>query len=108
MGPDGKRGSKNLLLICHSYNDFQKDPTEINAPHFSSVHVLVRTNIIADLAQYLHLPIPQLVCFSSRYKFDYTGTPANVQVHLTPVLYFPTDRGYKTLGDKHLSGKSVV
>ena len=103
MGPDGKRGCKNLLLICHSYNDFQKDPTEINAPHFSSVHVLVRTNVIADLAQYLHLPIPQLVCFSSRYKFDNTGTPANVHVHLTPVLYFPTDRGYKTLGDKHLS-----
>jgi len=103
MCPDGKRGSKNLLLICHSYNDFQKDPTEINAPHFSSVHVLVRTNVMADLAQYLHLPIPQLVCFSSRYKFDNTGTPANVHVHLTPVLYFPTDRGYKTLGDKHLS-----
>jgi glycosyltransferase involved in cell wall biosynthesis len=58
---------------------------------------------MADLAQYLHLPIPQLVCFSSRYKFDNTGTPANVHVHLTPVLYFPTDRGYKTLGDKHLS-----
>lgn len=103
MLPEIKRGSKNLLMICHSYSDFQKDPTEINAPHFSSVHVLVRTNVLADLAQQFRLPIPQLVCFSSAYKIDNEGTPANVQVHLTPVMYVPTDRGYKTLGDKHLS-----
>jgi glycosyltransferase involved in cell wall biosynthesis len=103
MCPFRKSGSNNLLLICHSYNDFQKDPTEINAPYFSSVHVLVRINTIADLAQYLHLPIPQLVCFSSEYKIDNMGTPANVYVHPTHVLYFPTDRGYKTLGDKQLS-----
>ena len=95
-------------MICHSYNDFQKDPTEINAPLFSSVHVLVRTNVIADVAQYLHLPIPQLVCFSSHYKIDNDGTPANVHVYLTPVLYVPTDRGYKNLGDKHLSGVEAL
>jgi glycosyltransferase involved in cell wall biosynthesis len=108
MCPDRKSGSKNLLMICHSYNDFQKDPTEINAPLFSSVHVLVRTNIIADVAQYLHLPIPQLVCFSSHFKIDNEGTPPNVHVHLTPVLYVPTDSGYKTLGDKHLSGVEAL
>jgi len=103
MGPERKLASKDLLMVCHSYNDFQKDPTEIIAPYFSSVHVLVRTNVMADLAQYLHLPIPQLVYFSSRYKIDRKGVPPNVHINLTPVMYFPTDRGYKTLGDKHLA-----
>jgi len=108
MHPESTNGRKNLLLICHSYNDFQKDPTEINAPHFSRVHVLVRTNILADLAQNLHLPIPQLVCFSSRYKIDTRGTPANTAVHLTPVMYVPTDHGYKTLGEKHLAAVETL
>jgi glycosyltransferase involved in cell wall biosynthesis len=90
-------------MICHSYNDFQKDPTEINASHFNSVHVLVRANFFAELGQFLHLPFPQLKLYSSRYKIDKTGIPANVQVYLTPVLYVPTDHGYKKLGDRHLS-----
>ena len=80
MCPYKKSGNNNLLLICHSYNDFQKDPTEINAPCFSSVHVLVRINAIAELVEYFHLPIPQLIGFSSKYKIDKTGTPANVYV----------------------------
>jgi glycosyltransferase involved in cell wall biosynthesis len=108
MWPDGKKAGKNLLMICHSYNDFQKDPTEINAPHFSSVTVLVRANFFAELGYYLHLPIPQLRLYSSHYKIDRTGTPANVHLHLTPVLYFPTDPGYKKLGDRHLSCVEAV
>jgi glycosyltransferase involved in cell wall biosynthesis len=104
MSPESERSRKDLLVISHSYNDFQKDPTEINAPRFSSVNVLVRANLFAEAGQYLHLPIPQLKLYSSRYKIDMTGIPANVHVRLTPILYFPTDHGYKTLGEKHLSG----
>jgi glycosyltransferase involved in cell wall biosynthesis len=108
MSQVNERGSKDLLVICHSYNDFQKDPTEINAPHFSSVNVLVRTNVFAELGHYLHIPLSQLVRFSSAHKVDKTGIPANVHLHLTPVLYFPTEQGYKTLGEKHLSSVEAL
>ena len=108
MSPGNERGNKDLLVICHSYNDFQKDPTETNAPHFSSVNVLVRTNAFIELGHYLHIPLPQLVRFSSAHKVDKTGTPANVHLHLTPVLYFPTEQGYKTLGEKHLSSVEAL
>lgn len=91
---------KDLLIICHSYRNFQKDPTEIVAHNFSSVTALVRTNYFAELGRFF--PLQQLKRFSSIYKIDKTGLPRNVQIFQTPVKYFPTNKGYENIGQKHL------
>jgi glycosyltransferase involved in cell wall biosynthesis len=92
-------GNVNLAVICHSYNNFQKDPIDILAPRVSSVNVFVRVNPFSELGKYLS--IPQIERFSSVYKIDRTGIPENVQVHPTPIWYIPTDRDYKRLGERH-------
>lgn len=92
-------GNVNLAVICHSYNNFQKDQIDVLAPRVSSVNVFVRVNPFSELGKYLS--IPQLERFSSAYKIDLTGTPENVQVHPTPIWYLPTDRDYKRLGERH-------
>jgi glycosyltransferase involved in cell wall biosynthesis len=92
-------GNVNLAVICHSYNNFQKDPIDILAPRVSSVNVFVRVNPFSELGK--HLSIPQIERFSSVYKIDRTGIPENVQVHPTPIWYIPTDRDYKRLGERH-------
>lgn len=99
MSLEGEVDNVNLAVICHSYNNFQKDPIDILAPRVSSVSIFVRTNPFSELGKYLS--IPQLERFSSAYKIDLTGTPENVQVHPTPIWYIPTDRDYKRLGERH-------
>ena len=99
MPLENGRKSLNLAVVCHSYNNFQKDQIDILAPHVSSVNVFVRVNPFAELGKYLS--IPQIERFSSAYKIDRTGIPENVQVHPTPIWYLPTDRGYKKLGERH-------
>lgn len=89
----------NLAVICHSYNNFQKDQIDILAPRVSSVNVFVRVNPFSELGKYL--AIPQIERFSSAYKIDRTGIPENVQVDPTPIWYVPTDRDYKRLGKRH-------
>jgi len=91
----------NLVEICHSYNNFQKDPIDIVAPYVSSVNVFVRVNPFAEIGKYL--PIPQLERFSSVYKINQIGIPENTNVYPTPIWYIPTDRGYKNLGERHYS-----
>jgi len=97
----------NLAVICHSYNNFQKDQIDVLASHVPSANVFVRVNPFAELGKYL--PIPQLERFSSVYKIDRTGIPENVQVHPTSIWYVPTDRDYKRLGERHYAHvKSLV
>lgn len=98
---------KNLLVICHSYNNFQKDPFDLIAPHVASINVSVRINPFADLGKYL--PILKTECFPSADKIDRTDTPKNTHVYPTPIWYLPTDRGYKNLGEKQYSHvKSLI
>ena len=107
MSLEGEVDNVNLAVICHSYNDFQKDPIDILAPRVSSVSIFVRTNPFSELGKYLS--IPQLERFSSAYKIDLTGTPENVQVSPTPIWYLPTDRDYKRLGERHYAHvKSLI
>ncbi len=95
---ESRMDDANLAVICHSYNDFQKDPIDAVAPCFSSVNVYVRVNPSADIGR-----IPQLRRFSSAYKIDRAGVPENTHVYPTPIWYIPTDRGYKKLGERHYS-----
>lgn len=107
MSLEGEVDNVNLAVICHSYNNFQKDPIDILAPRVSSVNVFVRVNPFSELGKYLS--IPQLERFSSAYKIDLTGTPENVQVSPTPIWYLPTDRDYKRLGERHYAHvKSLI
>jgi len=91
----------NLAVLCHTYNDFQKDSIDAIAPCVSSVNVFVRTNPFAEIGKFL--PIPQLERFSTMYKIDRVGAPENTHVYPTPIWYIPTDRGYKNLGERHYS-----
>ncbi len=47
--------NKRLLVICHSYNNFQKDSIDATSEYFNNVSVLVRTNPLAKYSNYLHI-----------------------------------------------------
>jgi len=99
MPLENKLDDVNLAVICHSYNNFQKDPIDAIAPCVSSVNVFVRTNPFAEIGKFL--AIPQLERFSTTYKIDQTGVSENTHVYPTPIWYIPTDRDYKRLGERH-------
>lgn len=92
---------KNLLVNCHSYRSFQKDYIDNVAHVFDKVHVFVRLNKFAQLGSYL--PISWFDLHSNSYKIDMHNKPKNVNVYPVPIMYLPTDKGYKKLGKKHLS-----
>ncbi|GAI66895.1 unnamed protein product, partial [marine sediment metagenome] len=46
----------NLLVLCHTYNSFIKDPIEIISKEFNKIFVLVRYKPIAELANIIPLP----------------------------------------------------
>lgn len=92
--------TKKLLVISHSYNNFQKEPIEHLSHYVDSTFVLVRYNPIADIAKYIH--IPALDSFKLSSKIDLTQKPSNIEVLATPVMYAPVDSQYKKLGEKHL------
>jgi glycosyltransferase involved in cell wall biosynthesis len=89
----------NLLIITHMYATFIKDQIDQMAPHFSNIHVLVRTNPLAEISRLI--PVSYLVPFSVAQKIDLTSKPENVHVYQTPVLYLPTKKGYEKLGRNH-------
>ena len=95
-----------LLVICCSYTAFQKDPTDLVAPIFQNVSVLVRHNPIAEISKYI--PIPELKYFCLDYNIDFYNKPSNLEVYTTPILYAPFDSQYKVLGDKHLKSVEKV
>src|SRR5690606_4745221 len=99
MSLEGEVDNVNLAVICHSYNNFQKDPIDILAPRVSSVNVFVRVNPFSELGKYLS--IPQIERFSSVYKIDRIGIPENEQVHTTPLWYIPKNRDYNRLSERH-------
>jgi len=99
---DGK-----LLVVCHSYNTFQKESIEALSGYFKEINVLVRTNRFAEISNYF--PIEKLARLKRSYKIDLTQMPSNIGVNSTPIWYFPTDRSYKSIGEKHyLAAEKVI
>lgn len=99
-------GKNNLLLICETYTNFQKDPIDLLANHFNNISVFVKYNPIAEISRYISLPA--LIQHNSKNKIDLTNKPPNINVFLTPILYAPFDSQYKVLGDKHLKSVEKV
>lgn len=91
--------NKKLLVISHSYNNFQKDSIDSVSKYFNVVNVLVRTNPMAEISNFILLT--QLERFKQYYKIDLLDKPPNVEIDTTPLLYIPTDNSYKGLGKKH-------
>jgi len=92
---------KKLLVICHSYNNFQKNSIEGLSEHFREINVLVRTNPFAEISNYL--PLPRLERFKKSYKIDLSNIPPYIDVMTTPLWYLPGDASYKSLGEKHFN-----
>lgn len=89
----------NLLVLCHSYTNFQKDPVECLSIYFDKINVLVRYNPLANLSKYI--PINSLASFNLDNKLDLSDMPENISVYPTPVFYGPLDSQYKKIGEKH-------
>jgi len=70
------------------------------ASEFCSLNVLVRINPFADIGKIF--PFLYLEQYSTKAKIDKNKIPDNLQIYPTKVWYLPTERGYKTLGEKHL------
>lgn len=90
---------KKLLVICHSYNNFQKDPIEESSKYFRTVDVMVRCNLFTKFCKYI--PFVSVGNFDMDYKFDLHNKPSNINVYPTPLIYAPLDFQYKQLGEKH-------
>lgn len=98
--------NQKLLVVCCSYTAFQKDPTDLIAPMFQNVSVLVRHNPIAEISKYI--PVPGLKYFCLDYNLDLYNKPLNLEVYTTPILYAPFDSQYRLLGGKHLKSVEKV
>ena len=96
-----KLRNTRLLVISHSYNNFQKDPIESLSSYLDFIYVLVRYNPVANISKYM--PIPALDPFKLESKVDITNKPSNIKVYPTPILYAPFDSQYKKLGEKHFN-----
>ena len=97
-----KRGlinTKNELVLSHGYATFVKDQIEQLAPQFTNVTVLARHNPISELSN--TIPLQYLTPYRKASIIDLSNKPSNVNVIITPIIYLPTDRQYKKLGDKH-------
>jgi len=90
---------RNLLVITQNYSSFVKDPIDLISKNFNHIYVLVRHNPLAEISNYF--PINYLKPFRKKSLIDVTEKPENVTVIPTPVLYAPTDKWYKKLGDQH-------
>jgi len=89
----------DVLFITNSYRSFIKNQIELISEQFNHVSVLVRYNPIAEISRFF--PSEELKNHRKRFQIDLTNTPSNVSVIVLPLLYLPTDLGYKKLGNKH-------
>ena len=95
-----------MLYIVHSYSSFQKDQIESMSPYFEICNVFVRSNPVAEISNYFHVPYLERYKLSS--KIDKTNLPSNINIFNTPLLYFPYDKQYKKLGSKHLKKVNTI
>ena len=97
---------RDVLYICHSYKNFQKDSIEKTSKFIKNVNVFVRTNPIAEISYFF--PIHQLEGFKKSNKLDLKFLPRNVSVFTTPIIYAPIDSQYKKLGNLHFRAAEKV
>ena len=92
----------NLLVLSHTYNNFIKDPIEINSKDFNKIYVLVRQIPIAELGNIIPLKFfKSRRKHSRRYSIDLTNKPDNVEIILVPLWYLPLKKFYKFVGHTH-------
>ena len=89
----------DVLFITNSYRSFIKDQIELISEQLNHVYVLVRYNPIAEISRFI--PSEELKNHRKEFQIDLSNTPSNVRVFVLPLLYLPTDLGYKKLGEKH-------
>ena len=94
-----KFDNAKLLVICQSYNRFQKGQIDELSRYLAYSHVLVRYNPLAKLLIYIPVSVLDKSKFAS--KIDLMDKPSNIKVYPTPILYGPFDSQYKKLGEKH-------
>lgn len=91
--------NNNLLVIAHNYRAFVKDQIEKLSDNFNKVTVLSRYNPISEISNIF--PINYLEPFRKKSLIDLSNKPCNINVEVTPIVYIPTDSGYKSLGERH-------
>ncbi len=91
---------QNILYITHSYKDWVKEPIERLAKDFNHVYVLVRHKPIADILNFLNLPMIRI--FSFKYKFNIKELPSNVTVLPVNMWYLPFKGWLDRIGEYHL------
>jgi len=94
-----KTQDQNLLVVCHSYHDFQKDFIDEISKYFRNIRALVRYNAISEIGTIV--PINTLKESTYRRKIDFTNKPSNVKIIPTKVYYLPSNVSYKNVGKKH-------
>lgn len=90
---------QNILYITHSYKDWVKEPIERLAKEFNHVYVLVRHKPIADILNFLNLPMVRI--FSFKYKFNIKELPSNVTVLPVNLWYLPFTWWLDRIGEYH-------
>lgn len=90
---------KKLLIICHSYNHFQKLQIELLAPFFDKITVLVRYKPVSEL--YKIFNVPALKAHAKINSFNLENVPKNIKVIAVNMFYLPIEKSYKNLGKKH-------
>ena len=91
--------NKNILEICHTYDFFQRDPTESLSPKFNNIYVLVRVNPLTELTAIL--PSNKFSKFREKYKIKPSENRNNIQILPTYVYYLPGNYFYKYVGGSH-------
>ena len=100
----GKIFKSNLLVICHSYNNFVKDWVDEISLNFDNVYVFVRHNTFFDVVNFFKKG--SYAHRSVDYKISYRNKPLNVNIFITPLFYLPLNFFFKKAGDKHF--QSVI
>lgn len=99
-----KRNTKNILVICHSYNSFVKDWVDAISVNFNQVYVFVRYNTFFDIIHFFRKE--KYIHKSLDYKISCIDKPLNVNIVLTQIFYLPIDFFFKKAGNQHL--QSVI
>lgn len=89
---------KNLLVISHRYNTFIKSQVDELSRYYDCVYVLVRHNLLAELAAKVDSDKYRTLTYNRRIVPD---APQNVTVETTNLIYPPFEIVYRNLDKYH-------
>lgn len=89
---------KNLLVLSHRYNTFTKSQIDELARYYDHIYVLVRHNLLAELAAKVDSNTYNTLTYSRRVVPE---TPRNVTVETTNLIYLPLKTVYRNLDWYH-------